>query len=120
MRISDWCSDVCSSDLVLHRLAHFQKGLYGQEPVVADVDVAADGQRAARERPAAEREGALLDRLDRQMRLQPAPEGDAFQQGAAPVQPRQAEAEGRVHVEVTVDRKSVVVGKSVSVRGGGG
>src|SRR3546814_8428207 len=56
MRISDWSSDVCSSDL-----------------------------------------------LDRQMRLQLAPEGDAFQQGAAPVQPRQAEAEGRVHVEVAVD-----------------
>src|SRR3546814_11204545 len=37
------------------------------------------------------------------MRLQRAPEGDAFQQGAAPVQPRQAEAEGRVHVEVAVD-----------------
>src|SRR3546814_6809474 len=103
MRISDWSSDVCSSDLnaahhvdplveralqvlrrlgiapvavlregdelqvdpVLHRLAHFQKGLYGQEPVVADVDVAADGQRAARDRPAAEREGALLDQIGR-------------------------------------------------------
>src|SRR3546814_4378564 len=95
LRISDWSADVCSSDLlveralqvlrrlgiapvavlregdelqvdpVLHRLAHFQKGLYGQEPVVADVDVAADGQRAARDRPAAEREGALLDQIGR-------------------------------------------------------
>src|SRR3546814_9662559 len=41
--------------------------------------------------------------LDRQMRLQLAPEGEAVQQGAAPVQPRQGEAEGRVHVEVAVD-----------------
>src|SRR3546814_14444313 len=30
--------DELQVDPVLHRLAHFQKGLYGQEPVVADVD----------------------------------------------------------------------------------
>src|SRR3546814_16530125 len=124
MRISDWSSDVCSSDLnaahhvdplveralqvlrrlgiapvavlregdelqvdpVLHRLAHFQKGLYCQEPVDADVDVAVDDQRAEPDRTAAEREGALLDSLDRQMRLQTAPEVDAFQTHAPPFQ----------------------------------
>ncbi len=82
---------------------HLQQGLDGQKLIVADIDMAADRQAAARDRPAAELERACLERLDRQMRLQLRPELDAFEERAAFVEAGPAEAEGRIHVEMGID-----------------
>src|SRR6516162_10240506 len=65
--------------------------------------MAADGEAAARDRPAAELMGARLDGLDLEMRLQLRPERDPLQQRAALVEPRPAQAQGRIHVEMGID-----------------
>ena len=82
---------------------HLQQRLDRQKLIVADIDMAAHREAAARDGPAAELERARLDRLDGQMRLQLRPELDAFQQRAALVEPRPAEAEGRIHMEMRID-----------------
>src|SRR3546814_15261956 len=91
MRISDWSSDVCSSDLIRLQVAV----LVGRDPGDVELDPAAlwqggvlrDGQRAA-------------------LRLHPG-RAHLRRQGAGP--------EGDI-AEHARDRKSVVEGKSVSVR----
>ena len=50
-------------------------------------------------------QGAFDQRLLRQLRLQFAPQRDAFEQRAALVHPRQAIRQRRVHVEVRVDER---------------
>ncbi len=63
----------------------------------------ADRQQALADRPVAVAERPLDDRVLGQERLQLAPQGDAFQQGARLVGARRAVGEGGVHVEVGVD-----------------
>src|SRR6516165_2504487 len=87
------------ADLALH----LEQGLDREELVVADIHMAADGEAAARDRPAAELMSARLDGLDLKMRLQLRPERDALQQRAALVEPRPAEAQGRIHMEMGID-----------------
>jgi hypothetical protein len=82
---------------------HLEQGLDRQQAVVADVDVGADRQQAARHRPVAILQRALDQRLLGQLRFQFAPQRDPLQQGAGGVHARQAVAEGGVHVEVGVD-----------------
>ena len=83
-------------------LADVEQGAGGEHLRVAHVDVAADGERAAGDGPAAQLAGTVLDGFDGQLRLELAPERDAFQQGAAAVHARPAVAQGRVHVEMAV------------------
>ena len=73
------------------------------QPVVADVDMAADGADALRHRHVAIGQRPLDHRLDGQQRLQLVPELDALEQGARAVQARQAQGQRGVHVEVAVD-----------------
>ena len=84
---------------------HFEQRLNRQQPVVADVDVRADRQQAARDRPVAVLHRALDQRLLLQRRFEFAPQCDPFEQGAGLVHARQAVAEGGVHVEVGVDER---------------
>src|SRR3546814_11368136 len=92
MRISDWSSDVCSSDLDAG-----EEGRLGQSPAR---HVSADGRRPARE--AVRRAGPAL--------FGPARRLSADHQGGHPRIGRSADGDHRV------DRKSVVEGKSVAVR----
>ena len=84
-------------------LLHFEQRFDREQPVVADIDMAADGEQALRHGEIAVAQRALDDRFVRQQRLQFAPERDAFQQRARVVEPRQAERQRRVHVEMAVD-----------------
>ena len=86
-------------DLLLHVEQRIDRG----EPIVADIDMAADREQALRDREIAIAQRALGDRLGRQQRLQLAPQRDAFEQGAGLVQPRQPQRQRRVHVEMDVD-----------------
>ncbi len=87
----------------LDPLAHVQQRLHRQQAVVAHVHVGADRQQALGHRPVAIRQRALDQGLLRQLRLELAPQRDAFQQRAALVHARQAVAERGVHVEMRVD-----------------
>ena len=82
---------------------HLEQRLDGEQPVVADVDMAADREQALRYRQVAVAQRPLDHRLVREERLQLAPERDAFEQRAGLVEARQAERQRRVHVEVAVD-----------------
>ena len=76
-----------------------------EQAVVADVDVAAHREQALRDREIAIAQRALGDRLMRQQRLQFAPQRDAFEQRAGLVEPRQAERQRRVHMEMAIDER---------------
>src|SRR5204863_741909 len=69
--LRDWSSDVCSSDLVEQRIDR-------NEPVVADVHMAADREEALGDREIAIAQRALGDRLRRQQRPELAPQRDAL------------------------------------------
>src|SRR3546814_11891414 len=110
MRISDWSSDVCSSDLsVLYRRPRLESPHFGDKAArkrgrpaavavdmgIADFDI---GQPLTTpEYPAMQGESGAAKAAD------PRRDGDQF------VKPRRG-------VIVDLDRKSVVLGKSVSVR----
>ncbi len=65
--------------------------------------MAADRQQPLRHRQVAIGHRPGDHRLLRQLRLQLAPQRDAFEQRAGPVQPRQAERQSGVQVEMRVD-----------------
>ena len=88
-------------DLLLHLEQRFDR----QQPVVADVDVRAHRQQTLGDGEVAIAQRAFGDRLVGQQRLQLAPQRDAFEQGARLVEPRQAERQRRVHVEMAVDER---------------
>ena len=95
--------DELQVDIGRDRLLHLEQRVDGGQPVVADVDMRADGEQALRHREVAIAERPLHHRLDGQQRLQLAPERDAFEQRAGLVHARQAERQRRVHVEMAVD-----------------
>ena len=97
--------DELEIDLVAHQLAHLEQRLDRLQIRVADVDVAANDQRPAGDRPAAQLERPVPDRVVRQRRLQLRPELDALQQGAGAVHARHPVGQRRVHVEVGVDER---------------
>ena len=84
-------------------LAHLDQRLDGREAFVADIDMGADRKQPLRHREVAVAQRPLHHRLDREQRLQFAPERDPFQKRPGPVQPRDPEAERRVHVEMRID-----------------
>jgi hypothetical protein len=84
---------------------HLEQGIDRQQPRIADVHMAAHRQQPLRHRPVAIGQGPLRHRLLGQLRLQFAPELDAFQQGAGLVQPRQAERQRRVHMEMGINER---------------
>ena len=67
--------------------------------------MAADGQQALRHGPIAVGQGAFHQRFKRQQGLQFAPQGNAFEQGAALVDAGQAVGQGGVQVEVRIDKR---------------
>src|SRR3546814_11059769 len=106
MRISDWSSDVCSSDLPPGRPQRFD------QPAQPDPD---------------RRRGARADAVHLLHGTGPAPHPDPISQARHPArdagrtQPSAAQAQHRQRDPadlsvVAADRKSVVTGKSVSVR----
>ncbi len=99
MREGDQLQRQIRADLLLD----LQQGAHGEQPVVADIDVAADGQQAAADGPVAVAQGALHQGVLVQRGLEFAPQRDAFQQRAAGIDARQAVAQRRVQVEVGVD-----------------
>src|SRR3546814_12349665 len=93
MRISDWSSDVCSSDLLAqaHRRAH---------QLAADVDFGVANLFAQRDRPALVLVAAI-----------------GLDAGVKQIADRLQHRIRKGHVQLAAaDRKSVVKGKSVSVR----
>ena len=62
-----------------HAALHFQQRFHGQQAVVAHVHMGADSQQAARHGPVAIAHGALDQRVLGQLRLQFAPQRDAFE-----------------------------------------
>ncbi len=105
--------DELQVEIGLHLLPHLEQRLDGEQPVVADVDMAADGEKALRHGEIAIAERALGDRLVRQLRLEFAPERDPFQQRPGDVEPGQPERQRRVHMEVAVDERR---GKKIAAR----
>ena len=75
--------DELQVEVRLHALAHVQQRLDGEQPVVADVDMRADRQQPLGHRPVAVLQRTLDQRLLRQLRLELAPQRDAFEQRAA-------------------------------------
>ncbi len=73
--------------------------------IVADVDVRPNREVSPRDRPAAEGISAFADVLGRQQRLLLGPNRDAFEQSARLVEPRPADAQRGIHVEMTVDER---------------
>ena len=88
-----------------HAPLHLEERTHGEEPVVADVDMGADGEQSLRDREVAIAQGALDHRLVRQEGLQLAPERDAFEERAGLVEARLAERERRVHMEMGIDER---------------
>src|SRR3546814_20211799 len=105
MRISDWSSDVCSSDLL-----------------PGDPHPVAGRLRAVRDDPGGARAARDARRLWPRERIDPAARSDrapdpAVVRDAHPAQPRARARPDRARaVGGGLDRKSVVLGKSVSVR----
>ena len=95
--------DQLQVDVRGHKAADLDQRLGRGQAVVADIDMGADGQQPLCHGQIAIAQGAFHHRLDRQQRLQFAPERDAFQQRARPVQPGQAQAERGIHVKMRVD-----------------
>ena len=95
--------DELQVDIGRDLLLHLEQRLDGEQPVVADVDMGADGEQAHRDRPVAIAKRALLHRLMGEQRLQLAPERNAFEQRARDVDARDAVGERRIHVEMRVD-----------------
>ena len=104
--------DELQVDIGRDLLLHLEQRLDGEQPVVADVDMGADGEQAHRDRPVAIGERALLHRLVGKQRLQLAPERNAFEQRAGRVDARDAVGERGVHVEMRIDegRRDEVAG----------
>ena len=73
-------------------LLHVEQRIDRDEPVVADVDMAADREQALDDREVAVAQRALGDRFRREQRLQLAPQRDAFEQRAGLIEPRESRA----------------------------
>ena len=84
-------------------MLHLEQRLDAEQPVVADIDMGADGEQALRHRKVAVAQRPLDHRLMGEERLQLAPQRDALEQRARLVEPRQAERQRRIHVEMAVD-----------------
>src|SRR3546814_15117874 len=67
MRISDWSSDVCSSDLPVHEFDPVAERIFGEEAVAAVDDAVVVGRMARRLDPRAQRVESL--ERERDMRL---------------------------------------------------
>ena len=75
--------DELQIDIGLDPFAHLQQRLRRKQPVVADVDMAADEQQPLRNREVAIAQRPLDHRLMGEQRLELAPERDALQQRAS-------------------------------------
>ncbi|NYH12876.1 hypothetical protein GGD41_000104 [Paraburkholderia bryophila] len=84
---------------------YFDQRLDGEQARIAHVDVTANRQQPACDGPIAILQRAFDQRFLRQVRLQFAPQRDAFEQGARRVHARQAVRQRRVHVEVRIDER---------------
>jgi hypothetical protein len=89
------------SDLFLH----VKQGFDRQQARIAHVHVGADRQQALGHRPVAVGEGALHQGFLGELRFELAPQGNAFEQGAALIDPWQAVGQRRVHMEVGVHKR---------------
>ena len=92
-------------EIWLHALLYFEERIHCQQSRVTNVDMAADGEQAARHRPVAVTQRPRHDRFLGKMRLQLTPELDAFEQRTRPVEPRQPQAQSRIHVEMRIDER---------------
>ena len=95
--------DELQVDIGRDRLLHVEQRLDREQPVVADIDMGADREQPLADREVAIAERPLHHRLMGEERLELAPERDAFEQRARLVEPRQAERQRRIHVEMAVD-----------------
>src|SRR3546814_18819558 len=105
MRISDWSSDVCSSDLIAPSLAEWHHHLFEGQTLLVESDLDLAGEEAQSSRVESHRSGSV--------------NGFEWRRGmfavslgrATEIVPSGAAMSTHLH-----DRKSVVEGKSVSVR----
>ena len=91
-------------DVRRHAFFDVQHRVDRQQARVADIHMGADRQQPLGNGPVAIGKRALDQRLLRELRLQLAPERNAFEQCAALVDPGQAVAERRIHVKVRIDK----------------
>ena len=84
-------------------LLHLQQSLHRQQTVIADIDMGTDRQQTASNGPVAILQRARHQRFLRQQRLEFAPKGDAFKQGAGTIDARQAVTERGIHMKVRID-----------------
>jgi len=83
----------------------FEQGIDREQALVADIDVAADREQAARHRQIAVGERARDQCIRVQLRFQLAPQRDAFEQGAGLIEPRLAQGQRRVQVKMGIHER---------------
>ena len=98
-----WKGDELQIDVRRNLALHIEQRVDGEQAVVANVDMAADGEKPARRRQIAIAQSPLDHGLCRELRLQLAPQCNALKQRARLVQPREPERKRRIHVEVAID-----------------
>ena len=95
--------DELQIEIGLHLLFHLDERLDGDQAVVADVDMAANGEQALRDGEIAVAQRTLRHRFVSEVRLEFAPEGDSLEQRAGDVEAGKAERQRRVQVKVAID-----------------
>ena len=80
--------DELQIEIRLHLLPDLDQRLDREQAIVANVDMAADGQQPLRDREIAVAQRPLRHRLVRQMRLELSPERDTLEQRAGDIQSR--------------------------------
>ena len=104
--------DELQIEIGLHPLFHIEQRFDGDQPVVANVNMAANGEQALRDSEIAVTQRTLRHRFVGEMRFEFAPEGDSLKQRARDVQTRKSKRQGRVEMKVAVDEGR---GEKVSV-----
>ena len=95
--------DQLQVDIGRDRFLDIEQRLDGEQPIVADIDVAAYGKQAHRHRPVAIGERPIAHGFMRQQRLQLAPQSDTFEQRAGGIDAGDTVGKRGVHMEVRID-----------------
>ena len=109
-------------DIGRHLAPDLEQRVDRQQARIADIDMAADCQHAAADRPVAPGERAALEDVGRQPGLALAPYLDRLEQRAGLVIAGLAETERRIEVEMRIDegrRDEIVAGIELERAGGG-
>ena len=98
--------DELQVEIGFHLLFHLDERFDRDQPVVAHVDMTANGEQALRDGEIAVGERALRHRFVGEMRLEFAPERDSLEQRAGDVEAGKAKRQRRVQVKVAIDERA--------------